>query len=218
MEAEQSVDRLRLERESFTYWNSIRERRKKCVGLIRRKSKALAVMIDFSRVTCVAFDCFGTVFDMTPIPRHEIAAYVEHVRRDDFEPYEFPYLWGDIKAHPDSCNGISLIQDTGLTCVALSNGSWDLIRLLAARNYIEFDKIIDLVKHRVYKPHVEAYRTIEKDLGIAPENTLMVTANPTFGDIEGAAAVGMQSIVIRQPGECRDIMELAERIERGRTC
>lgn len=39
---------------------------------------------------CVAFDCFGTLFDMSTVPKDEIAAYVEHVRRNDFSPYEFP--------------------------------------------------------------------------------------------------------------------------------
>lgn len=185
--------------------------------VLREEKVRCAVSVDFSRVICVAFDCFGTVFDMSPIPRHEIAAYVEHVRREEFEPYEFPNGWYGLNAYSDSAKGIFKIQKQRW-CVALSNGSAGLVRTIAHRNSIAFDRVIDLAKHRVYKPHIDAYRTIEKDLGIAPERTLMVTANPTFGDIEGAAAVGMQSIVIRQPGECRDIIELAERIERGRTC
>jgi hypothetical protein len=42
-----------------------------------------------------------------------------------------------------------------------------------------------------------------------PEETLMVTANPTFGDIEGAAAIGMPSQVIRH-GYPNTVIELAE--------
>jgi hypothetical protein len=38
---------------------------------------------------------------------------------------------------------------------------------------------------------------------------MMVTANPTFGDIEGSAAIGMQSQVIRH-GYSNTIIELAE--------
>jgi FMN phosphatase YigB (HAD superfamily) len=104
------------------------------------------------------------------------------------------------------------LQDVGFSCVTLSNGSSNLLRYVSRQNGILWDFIIDLVTHRVYKPHVDAYRTVEKQLGFAPSETLMVTANPTFGDIEGAAAIGMQSQVIRQPGMPQTIIELAEKL------
>lgn len=162
-----------------------------------------------SRIKCIAFDCFGTVFDMTGVPREEIKAYVNHVRRNDFSPYQFPDSWYTLKAHRDAARGIFLLRWAGYRCVVLSNGSWESLSELSRCNGILWDHIVDLVEHRVYKPHVDAYRTIEKDLGIPPEETLMVTANPTFGDIEGAAAVGMRSQVIRQPGTPQTIIELA---------
>ena len=81
---------------------------------------------------------------------------------------------------------------------------------ISALNGIGWDHITDLKEHRVYKPNIDAYRTIEKDLGYKPVETLMVTANPTFGDVEGAAAIGMHSQVIRQPGTPQTIIELAE--------
>jgi hypothetical protein len=40
----------------------------------------------------------------------------------------------------------------------------------------------------------------------------MVTANPTFGDIEGAKAIGMQSQVIRHSYP-NTIIELAEMLQ-----
>jgi 2-haloalkanoic acid dehalogenase type II len=166
-----------------------------------------------TRIKCIAFDCFGTVFDMSAVSRDEIAAYVEHVKQDDFSPYKFPDSWWKLKAHADSADGILRLQDAGFSCVTLSNGSAGLLRYVSRQNEILWDFIIDLVTHRVYKPHIDAYRTIEKQLGFAPAETLMVTANPTFGDIEGAAAIGMQSQVIRQPGKIQTIIELAELLQ-----
>ena len=90
----------------------------------------------------------------------------------------------------------------------------DLLEHVSRRGGILWDKIIDLASHRVYKPHVDAYRTVEKEMKVKPAGTLMVTANPTFGDIEGAAAIGMPSQVIRQPDGPANIIELAWRLER----
>jgi HAD superfamily hydrolase (TIGR01493 family) len=166
----------------------------------------------FLMIKCIAFDCFGTVFDMSSISRDEIKAYVEHVRKDDFTPFKFPDSWWHLRTHADVTDGIRRLQDAGFSCVTLSNGSANLLRYVSRQNGILWDFIIDLVSHRVYKPHVDAYRTVEKQLGFTSTETLMVTANPTFGDIEGAAAIGMQSQVIRQPGMPQTIIELAEKL------
>lgn len=162
------------------------------------------------QIKCLAFDCFGTVFDMSGVSRDEIKAYVEHVQKNEFTPFEFPKSWWVLKAHPDASAGIRTLQLSGFCCVALSNGDANLIDEVSERNGFYFDYVIDLAgRHRVYKPHIDAYRTIEKDLGYKPSETLMVTANPTFGDIEGSAAIGMPSIVIRH-GHPNTIVELAD--------
>jgi HAD superfamily hydrolase (TIGR01493 family) len=169
-------------------------------------------MADISRIRCVAFDCFGTVFDMSGVHNDEIYNYVNHVRRDDFTPFTFPDSWWYLKAHTDSAEGIRRLQSVGLVCVALSNGSRQLINHISLANTIEWNHIVSLIAHRVYKPHRDAYLTIQADLGIVPSETLLVTANPSFGDIEGAAAVGMQSQVIRH-GHPNTIIELAEMLK-----
>ena len=162
-------------------------------------------------IRCIAFDCFGTVFDMSNVSRDEIRAYVNHVRMEKFTPFDFPQSWWSLKAHPDSKEGIEALQAKGFFCVALSNGDANLIHQVSQQNGFIFDYVIDLAgRHRVFKPHLDAYRTIEKDLGYKPEHTLMVTANPTFGDIEGAAAIGMRSQVIRHLDTPQTIIELAK--------
>lgn len=165
-------------------------------------------------VRCIAFDCFGTVFDMAGVSRDEISDYVRHVRKNDFSPYTFPESWWNLNLHPDAAEGVKLLQSAGYACVTLSNGDASLLQHVSVRGGVFWDSVIDLAKHRVYKPHVDAYRTVEKETGFKPEECLMVTANPTFGDIEGSAAIGMSSQVIRQSEGPANIIELAWRLER----
>lgn len=163
-------------------------------------------------IRVIAFDCFGTVFNMDGVRREEIKAYVDHVSKNDFTPYQFPLSWLELSVHPDASEGIQLLQSAGYKCVTLSNGSADLLGHVSRRGNIFWDAIIDLASYRVYKPHIDAYRTVEKETGYKPEECLMVTANPTFGDIEGSAAIGMHSQVIRQPDTPQTIIELAEKL------
>lgn len=79
-------------------------------------------------ITCAAFDCFGTVFDTAALSRDLISDYVRHVRSATFSPYTFPPAWYDLPAHQDSADGIRLLQAAGIACVALSNGTPELIR------------------------------------------------------------------------------------------
>jgi 2-haloalkanoic acid dehalogenase type II len=164
-------------------------------------------------IKCIAFDCFGTVFDMAGVSREEIAAYVEHVKQDDFSPYVFPQSWYRLKLHPDAAEGIKRLQAAGYKCYAMSNGTVPLITAASEAGGIKWDGVVDLVLWGKYKPHIDAYRAVGGQFGCSPTETLMVTANPTFGDIEGAAAIGMQSQVIRQPGKIQTIIELAELLQ-----
>lgn len=163
-------------------------------------------------IKVIAFDCFGTVFDMAGVPGIEIADYVRHVRSNDFSPYQFPKSWWNLKLHSDACEGIAMLQSQGYQCVTLSNGTAELLAHVSEAGGVRWDTIIDLVKNRVYKPHLDAYRTVEKETGFTPEQCLMVTANPTFGDVEGSRAIGMNCIVIRH-GSPESIIELANLLQ-----
>ena len=167
-----------------------------------------------SNIKCIAFDCFGTVFDMSGVSRDQIRDYVEHVHKEDFSPFAFPREWWELKCHQDAAEGIAKIQALGIECVTLSNGSVDLLEHVSVRGGIYWNHLVNLAEHRVYKPNINAYWTVMADTGYKPSETLMVTANPTFGDIEGSAAIGMPSQVIRQPEGLANIIELAWRLER----
>lgn len=155
-----------------------------------------------------AFDCFGTVFDSSSLPRELVRAYVQHVNAETFAPYVFPQPWYELPAHRDSMPGIRSLRQYGIKCVAMSNGSPDLILALSKNAGIEWDLVIDLASHGVYKPHPGAYRVVECETGVTPAECLMVTANPTFGDVQGAMSVGMHAQVIRGP-VVKTIIDLA---------
>lgn len=163
-------------------------------------------------ILAIAFDCFGTVFDMDGFPGTEIAAYVEHVNQPVWSRYRFGDAWYQLKAHPDSAEGIKQLQIAGYKCVALSNGSRSLIEHISSEAHICWNQIIDLADHQTYKPKRKAYRVAALEIGVAPANTMMVTANATFGDLGGAAAVGMQSYLIRDD-DLPTIVELANRLD-----
>lgn len=148
-------------------------------------------------IRAAAFDCFGTVFDMREFPRELIRDYADHVRKDVFEPFEFPVVWMALKAFPDAADGIAALQAAGIDCVAFSNGSADLIWSLGAANGIKWSGVIDMVEHGVYKPNAGAYSIPSKHLGLPPSEIAMVTANKDFGDLEGAEGVGMLPVLIR---------------------
>ena len=166
-------------------------------------------MNHFPSIKAVAFDCFGTVFDINGIKHEDVVSYSRHVRSSNFTPYKFNNSWYNLKAHSDSADGIKSLQKRGLKCIAFSNGSVDLITSISQNNGIDWDHIVDLVANKIYKPHGDAYTIIKKCFGYETSETLMVTANPTFGDIEGSASVGMMSQVIRH-GYPNTILELNE--------
>lgn len=146
----------------------------------------------------LAFDCFGTVFDMTDFDRNLIRDYVNHVQTKPTEVYSFPNAWWEIKAHADSAAGIKKLQEAGFKCFAASNGSRMLIESISVAAGITWDGITDFAKHGFYKPDIKAYTAITSQFSLVAKDVCIVTANRDFGDVEGAKANGMMSQVIRQ--------------------
>lgn len=163
-------------------------------------------------VKALAFDCFGTVFDFKNFSRAEIKAYSDHVHnpnRNGF--YRFSGMWYQLQAHPDAAPGIDLLRRKGYYCCTLSNGPSYLLEPLSEKAGIKWDKIIPLEKYEVYKPtELDAYRTVEKETPYKLSDFMMVTANPTFGDVEAATELGMVPQVIRHENTPATIIELAE--------
>lgn len=168
-----------------------------------------------SLVKVIAFDVFGTVFDLSDRPRGEIASYAQHLRtcreNNVWLPWDYPTAWNELPAHADASEGIHLLQAAGYRCVTCSNGPLPLLDRISQRNDIQWDGIVPLEAFRVYKTDPAAYLAVCDVWHVKPSGVMMVTANKDFGDLEVAAALGMHPQLIRHPdSRIATITDLAE--------
>jgi 2-haloacid dehalogenase len=162
-------------------------------------------------IKVIAFDVFGTVFDLSGVNHEEIRDYAHHIRQETWSPLVLPESWKTLPAHADSKEGIDRLRRKFMV-VTMSNGPLDLLAALSKHNNISWDAIIPIQMNKVYKPKPKAYLTICELMKVEPSEVMMVTANKTFGDIEAANSLGMQSQWIRGNSEVRDIFQLATKL------
>ena len=160
-------------------------------------------------IKVIAFDAFGTVFDLSSVDKEEIREYARHLRQEVWSPLNLPSSWATLPAHPDARVGLQKLRDCGFKVCTMSNGPVSLLNEMSRNSGIEWDMLIPIEERHVFKPDPRAYAAVAELFRVKPEQTLMVTANPRFGDIEGSAAIGMPSQVIRH-GRPNDIIELYE--------
>lgn len=167
--------------------------------------------IDPTKVKCVAFDLFGTVFDIRDTDRQEIRDYITHVRKPEWSPLELPKSWRDLPLFPDAAIGIRKLVDLNLYRVSCSNAPWEFTDDLFHRSGLWYlMEATDIARSKRFKPHPDAYQSICQQFDYEPGEVLMVTGNAKSPDIKGAQDVGMQAIQIRQPGTPATIIELAD--------
>lgn len=163
----------------------------------------------------IAFDVFGTVFDLSQVDRAEVrdyAAQLKSAELNGFAPLNLPASWANMPAHPDSVAGIASLREKYIV-VTLSNGPLPLQIAMAKNAGIEWDAIIPLEAARVYKPQPGAYKFACDMLRVDPSEVLMVTANEKFGDLEASRALGMQAVLIRGKDGPHSIIDLALHLE-----
>lgn len=175
-----------------------------------------ATHIDIAAIKVVAFDLFGTVFDMTSVPRWQIDDYIAQVRAPEWSPLKLPDDWEYLRRFPDAWKGLQQLRKSRLAVVTCSNAPRKLTKSLCG--VLAFDGYTDIAANRVYKPHPQAYLAICQQFKCMPADVLMVTGNAGSPDIEGARAVGMQSILIRQPGTPPTIEALANLLLKSPVC
>lgn len=104
--------------------------------------------------------------------------------------------------HPDVVAGLTALRKDGrFQLVTLSNSS-DAeadAKLRKAGLLKLFDKNYTIESLSKYKPHPDTYGTVLDDLGVYPEEILMVAAHAW--DLMGAKNVGMQTAFIARPGK-----------------
>lgn len=161
------------------------------------------------QIKVIAFDTFGTVYDLAAVDRDEVRDYIAQVRRPRWSPLNLPSSWQHMPPHADSVEGIKRLRERYIV-VTLSNGPLGLQTRMAKNAGIVWDAIIPLEIRRVYKPDPLAYQLVCDVFGVEPGEVLMVTGNAGSPDIAGAESIGMKAQMIRQPGTPQTITELAD--------
>jgi HAD superfamily hydrolase (TIGR01509 family) len=161
-------------------------------------------------IKVIAFDLFGTVFDLSKTPREEIKDYISQVRREEWLPLSLPKSWKDMPLFEDSKEGLKRLKKK-YKLVTCSNAPISLqFDMMSGEILLLWDSFVNFYDVKAYKPDPKTYSLVYQTTGYQPYECLMVTGNEGSPDLEGAKKVGMQSIGIRNAGDCKNIIELAE--------
>jgi len=161
-------------------------------------------------IKVIAFDIFGTIFDLSKVNKQEIREYVRDIRKPEWTPLSLPKSWETLPAFTDAKEGIDRLKQKYIV-VTCSNGPLGLQIKLCKFNSIGFDGHIPLELNKVYKTNPKAYMTVCEVLDVEPEQVMMVTANRDFGDLEESEALGMSPMLIRHKDtNCKDVLDLAK--------
>lgn len=142
------------------------------------------------------FDLFNTIYDISAVPREHLIEYRrlidQFLETGKYEPLDMREWWQLIKPFPEVAEAILELEDEH-SLVSLSNCPSHWQQEIAAIYDLHSIDCRGLERYSIYKPHIGAYYAALGEIGEAPADCMMVTANKTFGDLENAAKVGMQS-------------------------
>lgn len=164
----------------------------------------------------IAFDLFGTVFDLSGVDRREIVAYIDHISHPEWSMLELPKSWEQLPPYPDSREGIERLRKK-FTAVTCSNAPLGFTTRLLKNADIRFDAITPLEMIPAYKPDPRCYLLPGHSQGVYWGDCHMVTGNIRLGrnpkgDHQYAAEQGIKGHLIRNPGCPQTITELAEQL------
>lgn len=164
----------------------------------------------------IAFDLFGTVFDLAGVPREEIVAYIDHISKTEWSPLKLQSSWQHLPTFPDSREGIERLR-TKYRVVTCSNAPLRFTSYLLENAQLRFDAITPLEVVQCFKPNANAYWLVPFMYCVDPKDVLVVTGNEKLGrnpkgDHQYAAELGMNGQLIRNPGCPQTIIELAEQL------
>lgn len=166
------------------------------------------------------FDLNHTCLQMKGATHDEILGYKLQIDANlSWSPLILPTHWRFFPTWNDVPPAIhNLRMYMQIKCITLSNNPIDYQIDQLRTSKINFDFMVPLESYHVFKPDVKAYQVACNLLQVAPEDALMVTANKDFGDLEGAASIGMPSVWIDR--KCSDdtykiknLMDLVKEME-----
>lgn len=147
-------------------------------------------------IKVVAFDLINTIFDISDRPREEVSDYAVHIKKPEYSQLFLPESWNYLWAQSGAVQGLSAIRHDYMI-VTCSNAPLGMTAIVSKVNRISWDAIIPIAElSRSFKPNRDTYRVILDTFNIKPNEMLMVTANPTFGDLEAAQELGINSMLI----------------------
>ncbi len=103
--------------------------------------------------------------------------------------------------HPDVIPALRALRSQGFRIVSLTNSSSVGVETQFKNAGLTdlFEKRYSVENVQKFKPHPDTYRMVIDDLGVQPEEVLMVAAHAW--DLAGAKNVGLQTAFIARPGK-----------------
>jgi 2-haloacid dehalogenase len=131
---------------------------------------------------------------------------------------------GKLPAHRDVPAGLARLKAGGFTVAALTNSPRESAerQLEQAGLRGHLDKVLSADDLQRYKPALEAYEHAARELGVTPDQIVLVAAHSW--DVAGALAAGCQAAFVARPGQVlspgvpepqyrgRDVAEVADQI------
>jgi FMN phosphatase YigB (HAD superfamily) len=179
-------------------------------------------------IQAICFDLNGTLFDLSRPPEGvtedmvqlAVEDYLAHIKKPEWSPLTLPEWWAKFPLFYEVGIGLASLRSRSFECYTLSNNpTWIQLEMFPAYNALfAWDRRIDLAACHVYKPNQRAYDIVPGYLRLPHNQIAVVTANESFGDLEGARRAGMRPILLERYGpkkdptqeSYRDCVELAE--------
>lgn len=103
--------------------------------------------------------------------------------------------------HPDVAPGLQRLKDKGLRMAALTNSSKEGVKAQMAHAALTgfFEQQISVEAVGKYKPHPEVYAYAAQQMGVSPQDCMLVAAHGW--DVAGAAWAGLRTAFIAREGQ-----------------
>ncbi|NMO14219.1 haloacid dehalogenase type II [Pyxidicoccus fallax] len=159
-----------------------------------------STMLHYSLVETVTgsyhdFGAVGTAALMMVAENNGIALSQEQARAAIVKPLLA------LPAHPDVREGLRALKEQGYTLVTLTNSSHRAVQTQLENAGLTgfFTRNLSIEDIQVYKPDLRAYRWAAEQMGVKPEDAVLVAAHGW--DVAGAKAAGFQAIFVARPGQ-----------------
>jgi 2-haloacid dehalogenase len=105
-----------------------------------------------------------------------------------------------LELHADVASGVDRLHEDGFRLATLSNGATSVAdRLLSSGNVREcFTALLSVEDAGAWKPSPRAYHFAASELGVPPEELMLVAVHPW--DVDGARRAGLQSCWLNRSG------------------